>query len=163
MNWYAVNTQPRREEVAELNLRRLGVETFFPRIREERVIRRRREVVTGPLFPGYLFARFDLATSFRAVNYARGVKQVVSFGAVPAPVDEEVLDAIKARLEDGFVRLSPPALRPGQAVRIEEGPLRGLDAVFERELTGRQRVVLLLRALAYDARVVVAAEQIAQL
>ena len=111
MNWYAVNTQPRREEVAELNLRRLGVETFFPRIREERVIRRRREVVTGPLFPGYLFARFDLATSFRAVNYARGVKQVVSFGAVPAPVDEEVLDAI--RRASGFARVDQVFLEFG--------------------------------------------------
>jgi len=45
--------------------------------------------------------------------------------------------------------------RPGQVVRIQEGPLHGLEAIFEREMPGYQRAVLLLRALSYQARVVV--------
>jgi len=45
--------------------------------------------------------------------------------------------------------------RPGQAVRIQEGPLHGLEAIFEREMPSYQRAVLLLRALSYQARVVV--------
>jgi len=39
-------------------------------------------------------------------------------------------------------------------VTIQEGPFNGIEAVFEREMDDQQRVVLLLRTLAYQARVV---------
>jgi len=43
----------------------------------------------------------------------------------------------------------------GQVLRIQEGPMRGIEAVFEREMPGQQRALLLLKTLAYQARVVV--------
>jgi len=52
---------------------------------------------------------------------------------------------------------------PGQKVRIQDGPLQGLEAIFEREMSDRQRVVLLLQSVAYQARVVVHVDQIANL
>jgi transcriptional antiterminator RfaH len=155
MRWYAVSAKPRQEEVAALNLRRLGVETFYPQLREDRVIRRRRQTVVSPLFPGYLFARFDVERHFRAVNFAQGVRRLVTFGAELGRVDPAVIDGIRARMENGYVRLRPAPLAPGQRVRLGSGPLQGLEAVFERETSGGERVVLLLRLLARGARVVV--------
>lgn len=155
MNWYAVNTKPHQEDLAELTLQRLGVETFCPQLKQNKAIGQRRLTVTDPLFPGYLFARFDLDTHYRAVNYARGVRKVVSFGPDPAIVDADMIETIKSRLEDGYVTVQRPLFTPGQAVRIQEGPLEGLEAIFVQEMSDQQRVVLLLQALSYQARVVV--------
>ena len=67
---------------------------------------------------------------------------------------------MKTRLCNGYVSQAPRLLAPGQVVKIQDGPLSGFEAVFEREMPDRQRVVLLLRALAYQARVVVPFEQV---
>lgn len=160
MNWCVVNTKPRQENNARLNLERLGVETFCPRLKQNRIIRRKQRTVIGPLFPGYLFVRFDLAKHYRAVHYTQGVRGVVTFGSAPAMVDEEMIESIKSRLEDGSVVIQPSSLTPGQTVRILEGPLEGLEAIFEREMPAQERVVLLLRALSYQVRVLIDRKQI---
>lgn len=163
MKWYAVKTKPRQETLADLNLQRLGVETFFPQLEQNKLIRRKRQTVIGPLFPGYLFAKLDLDAHYRAATYARGVQKVVAFGSTPAVVEEEIIDALKSRLHDGCVFLPPQKFSPGQAVRIQEGPLGGLDAIFEREMSDHRRVALLLQTLSFRARVIVDMEQVANL
>jgi transcriptional antiterminator RfaH len=155
MSWYAVHTKPRQEILAQDNLKKFGLETFCPLLKQDKLIRRRWQSVTGPLFPGYLFTRFNLEVHYRAVNYSRGVKGVVAFGSVPARVDEAMIESIKSRIHDGCVTVQPPSFTPGQAVRIQEGPFQGLAAVFEQEMDDHQRVVLLLQALSYQARVIV--------
>src|SRR3972149_8465934 len=162
MHWYAVNTKPRQENIAQWNLKRLGVEAFCPQLKQNKVIRRKRQVVVGPLFPGYLFVRFNVDTHYRAVNYAQGVRKLVAFGPVPVVVEDEIIESIKSRLDDGCMTVPVSSLTPGQIVRIHEGPFEGFEAVFEREMSDHQRVVLLLRTLSYQARVVVDREHIAQ-
>lgn len=161
-DWYLVRSRPRQEVVALQSLQRLGVETFLPLIREQRVIRRCRRTVTGPLFPGYLFARFDLETRFRAVNFAHGVRELVAFGDTPAVVPDEMVEAILGRMEDGAVVVRP-SFRPGDRVRVGWGPFEGLEAVFECELSEQQRVVLLFESLSFQARVVVDLAQVVNL
>jgi transcriptional antiterminator RfaH len=155
MNWYAVQTKPRQEEVARLTLQRLGVETFFPKLKQQRLIRRKRQETISPLFPGYLFVRFQVETHYRAVNAGRGIVRVVSFGTTPTVVDESIITSIQQRLENGYVVIHRAPLSPGQIVRIQDGPFQGLEAVFEKAMSDQQRAVLLLRALSYQARVVV--------
>ncbi len=163
MYWYVVQTKPNQENLAQGNLQRFGVEIFNPQLRQNRVIRGRRQTVICPLFPGYLFARFNMDTHYRAVNYAQGVRKLVAFGPVPVTVDEEIIESIKSRCHDGCVTVTPSSFTPGQVVRIQEGPLRGLEAIFEQEMSDHQRAVLLLRALSYQARVVVALEHVVNL
>lgn len=159
--WYVVNTKPHQEGSAELNLRALGVETFFPCVKETKIIRRKRQTVIEPLFPGYFFVRFNVDDQYRAVVYARGIRKLVAFGGNPSIVDETVIDTIKSRLDNGYLTIRQTTLMPGQVVRIKEGPLGGVMAIFEREMSGQQRAVVLLSALAYQARVVVDLDQIA--
>ena len=161
MPWYTVNTKLQHERVAELNLQRLGVETFYPQLKQRKVIRRRAETRIGPLFPGYLFARFQLDTHYRAVTYARGVRNIVTFGTLPATVEDEIIEGIRARLHDGYLTVPAPSFMPGEIIRIQTGPLQGLEAVFVREMSDHERVVLLLRTLTYQARVVLPFEQVA--
>lgn len=153
-HWYAINTKPHQEVVAETSLRQLGVETFCPFLKEGRMIRRKFQEAMSPLFPGYLFAKFSLENGYRGILYARGVKRVVAFGPSPAPVEEGMINGIRARLDNGVLILGS-RFSHGQAVRIHDGLLHGLEAVFEREMKGTQRAVLLLNALSYQARIVV--------
>jgi transcriptional antiterminator RfaH len=163
MHWYVVSTKANHERRAEMNLQRLGVETFNPQWMESKIIRRVRRVVTVPLFPGYLFAKLDLHNQFRAVSFTKGVRRIVAFGSTPAKVDEELIEAIKVRVINGRAITPALMLRAGQMVKIQDGPLGGFHGVFEREMTGQQRAVLLLRTLAYQARVVVPLEQVVNL
>ena len=160
MHWYAVRTKPNQERQAELSVQRVGVETFYPQMKERRVIRRREQMIIGSLFPGYLFARLNMAVHYRAAKYARGVLDLVAFGSIPAIVDDEIIEGMRARLRDGCLTLPAPALTPGEVVRIQAGPLQGLEAVFEREMSDHQRIVLLLRTLTYQARVVLPFQQV---
>ena len=160
MFWYAVKCKPHQERVAELHLKRAGIITFYPQIKEPKIVRRRRQICINALFPGYLFAQFNVEHDYRLVIYSRGVHRVVSFGPTPAVVDEELIQAIKDRLRNGYVTIPEAAFTPGQVVRIQEGPLRGMEAVFERQIPGYQRAVLLLRAISYQAKVVVDLEDI---
>jgi len=162
MDWYLVRSKPRQENIAEMNLHRWDVETFCPQLKQTKRIRGKKRTVITPLFPGYLFSRFDLSTDYRKVAYAHGVLDVVMFGTIPAKVDAETIEAVRARMHEGFVSLSSSKLIPGQTVQIQEGPFEGLLAVFERELTGTQRVALLLKNVSYNARVVIEREWVSQ-
>jgi transcriptional antiterminator RfaH len=154
-NWYAIYTKPCREAVAAMNIGRLGLEVLLPQIKQEKVVWGVTRVVTKPMFPGYLFARFCPATYLHLIQYARGVKQVVSSGRQLLPVTEEIISAIRSRIDqEGYVRLDEP-LNQGDKVVVQEGPLRGLRGLFERELDDRQRVVILLEAIEYQARVLI--------
>ena len=160
MNWHAIHTKPRQEAIARGSLEREVVETFLPKLRRQRTIRRVRRWVTGPLFPGYLFARFDSARSVRLVTYANGVTNIVSFGGKPARVDDAIIAEIRNRAEADVVTIMPPKLRRGDRVEIQAGPFSGLQGVFDREISGQERVVILLDALARGAKFVVDRHQL---
>jgi transcriptional antiterminator RfaH len=159
--WYAVRTKPRCEAFAEVNLQRLGVEVFLPMLMEYKQATMTHRKSATPLFPGYLFVRCAMPAQHRAVCYATGVKHVVSFGAGPSIVDDSIIDSIKGQAVNGVVEIVADRLVPGKAVRIHEGSLCGLDAVFEKKLSGSNRVVLLLKAISYHARVIVDIRQVA--
>ena len=161
--WYAINTKANCEAFAKASLHHLRIEVFLPLLREIKAIHGKGQPVLVPLFPGYLFVRCELPTQYRAVAYAAGVKQFVSFGSGPAVVDEAVIDILTSQLEDGVLERPEHDFRPGQVVRINNGTLNGVEAIFERHVSGAQRAVLLLRALSYHARVVVQTRFIANL
>lgn len=158
--WYAIHTKPRFESLVQTNLQREGIETFFPKLKTKRAIRRQFKWVTGPLFPCYIFARFEISRSNRLVKYANGVTNIVSFGGKPAAVEEAIILAILAHCEQDVVTIQPPTLRSGDAVEIQEGPFRGLQGIFEHELSGSERVSILLECLGKGARVEVSRGQL---
>jgi transcriptional antiterminator RfaH len=154
--WYLIHSKARQEDVAELNLRRLGVETFCPRFRALKLTRSKARGEGEVLFPGYFFIKVDMTTEYRKVTYAHGVLRVVKFGAAPAVVEEEIIDSIRERVHNGFVVLPlPSSLKSGQIVRIHKGPFNGFEAIFEQELNGAQRVALLMKTVAFQGRMVI--------
>ena len=160
MRWYVIRSKPRQERQAEFHLRQLSVETFLPLLRQNKWIRRQEKTVVEPLFPRYLFARFDINDRYRAVNFARGVLTIVKFGLKPAEVSESLIGAIKERLEDGCVTPKTERFEKGQIVQIKGGPLAGLEAVFISEMPDQHRVLLFLKTLGLHAKLTIDSDQV---
>ena len=91
---------------------------------------------------------------YRTVSYCRGVRKIVRFGQAPAEVELGLLDDIRRRLSRQDI--IPIIRRPthGEVVRISHGPLAGVEGIFDSCLSGKERVVVLLRALSYQSRAV---------
>ncbi len=158
LTWYAVRTKPRQEDRAAGNLRTLGIETFSPKIGETCYSEKlgERSLIIKALFPGYMFARFGADEMLHKVNLTRGVSYVVSFGGKPTRLDNEVIAMIQSQMgTDKLVRVGGDLLNYGAKVVIRDGPLKDLVAVFQYEMKGTDRVMLLLRTLNYQARVTV--------
>src|SRR5262245_20883654 len=145
-NWYAVRTHPRQESRVESNLSAMGVETFIPRMKVPRYNYYTDESIhlVKPLFPNYVFARFDLDRLFHPIRFTRGVHSLVSYGTTPALVDSLIITTIQSRMsEDGYVMIGEK-LKPGDEVIIERGPWKNLIGIFERETSDIERVMILL-------------------
>src|SRR5437764_691107 len=125
-NWFAVQAKPFQENLAAASVATLDAEVFLPKIRQTQSICGVERVVTKPLFTGYLFAKFSPIRLQDAVRYARGVLRVVGTSRFPIPLEEQIISAVRERVEaDGFVRLKPAAFQPGDRVCIEDGPWEG--------------------------------------
>ena len=117
----------------------------------------------GPLFPGYLFARFDLQTRYFDIRYLPGVSGFVSAGNDPLVFPVAVIEEIRCRAVEGVIKLQEPVHGRGDKVQIVQGPFRGFDAIFERYLSGAERVAILLSTIeASGLRLVLAASAIAR-
>lgn len=149
--WYVVHTKVRKEQYAEWQLTRRGVETFLPWIIHPSRISL--DDVLQPLFPGYLFARVDLARQYWDVVWAPGVHRLVGFGETPSSIDDGVIDFLRARAGDGGVVRMFPVFREGDRVRIKQGPLAGLVGIIEKPCGGRGRVRVLMELLRRQTRV----------
>jgi transcriptional antiterminator RfaH len=136
---------------------------FLP-IRRTRIPRRGQRIwETSPLFPRYLFAKFDLRERYFDVKYLPGVGGLVSAGAEPLTVPPLVVDEIKRRSVDGIVKPDEDPLKNGDYVRVIEGPFRDFEAIFERYLSSPERVAILLSTLETNGvRVVLPAASVAR-
>jgi len=155
--WFAICTNPKQEDRAYNNLQAWGVECFNPKIKECR-----RNQFTGvvtlipkPLFPRYIFSRFIAKSFLQKVSFTRGVHRVVSFNYKPAPIDDEVIAFLQSRVvNDGFLSVGE-TLKPGDRVRIKDGPWKALVGVIERDVKASERIQILLTAIKYQGRLTI--------
>ena len=157
MHWFCLHTKPQKEvQVASFCTAQLGLETYYPRIRQHRTIRRRRTLVIRPLFPRYLFCRFDPASLFRAVRYAPDIVQIVSRGDIPTVVSPDLIDGLRSWAGNEVDLLTlQPSMRVGDRVEVTNGPLQGLSGTILKEAQERVRVTILLSFLQNGAQLTV--------
>jgi transcription elongation factor/antiterminator RfaH len=150
MNWYVIQTKPKKEEEAKAYLSMKGLEIFNPRTESFTARNGRMVKELKSLFPNYIFGRFDLEQDYTLVRWARGVKGMVRFGGYPVPVSVEAVELIKKRADaDGIVRKTRD-FQPSDMVRIKSGPLRDLLGIFERWVSDSERVRILLNLIGYQ-------------
>jgi transcription antitermination factor NusG len=154
MQWYALRSKPRKEEVVWRQLHNQGYEVFYPRLRVQPVNPRSRKV--KPYFPGYLFVYVDLDevghSVFQWMPHSIGL---VAFGNEPAGVPENLILAIRKRVEEIAAAGGEVfhGLQPGDTVQISDGPFRGYEAIFDARLPGNERVRVLLELIGNQRRV----------
>ena len=163
LQWYVVQTHPHAEAKAEAHLRRQGFQTYLPKYRKLRRHARRSDEILAPFFPCYLFVALDTARQgWRAVQSTLGVSRLISFGNTPAAMYDGVIETIREReAEDGCIHIrQPPAFAPGEAIRVENGPLQSCMGFFDA-ITDNERVAILLNMLGRKTRVVLNMSSIA--
>jgi transcriptional antiterminator RfaH len=146
MNWYVVYTKPKCEDSAARLLGNAGIETLCPKIRVRKRTRGKYSEVTEQLFPSYIFAFFDRERQSHMIRYTRGVKYIVGKES-PLIVHQEIIDTIKERMEGDIVVPVPEDISRGERVLIKEGPFKDFYGIFERDIPGRERSMILLEAL----------------
>jgi transcriptional antiterminator RfaH len=151
--WYVIQTKPKKEEEAESYLSTRGVEMFNPLMETFALRNGGMNKELKPLFPGYIFGKFDLEQNYPLVRWARGVKKILGFGSYPTPISEEIIEIIKGRTDtQGIVRVKYH-FEPNDVVRIKTGPLKDLLGIFERWLSNSERVKILLNLIGYQPAV----------
>ena len=162
MKWYAIRTKVNREKDVEKRLTDFKLEVFLPWMRTRRRIGSRFHWVLAPLFPGYVFCRLDMVVSGKAARYSPGVKDFLTFGSRIAEVSDDIIQTLRGRCPGGIAEIDPVSAKPGDVVRISEGPFAGLEAIFEQKLKGSERVAVLLEILGRQTRIVLPSETIAK-
>ena len=146
-HWFALYTKPKMEYKVSEILTSRGIETYLPAMylsREDR-----RKAAPPPFFPRYLFARLNpTSPDFIATRWTPGLIKMVGFGSKMATVPDEVIALLKERLAElektGY---HEEKFKHGERVRIKTGPLRDLEAIFDRSLSASGRVRVLLNIL----------------
>jgi transcription antitermination factor NusG len=100
----------------------------------------RMKEIEQPLFPGYLFCRFDL-NSRGPLLMTPGVRQIVGIGRTAMAVEEHEVEAIRLAIESGLPSQPWPYLQVGQRVRVNHGSMNNLEGILIN-FKGSNRVIL---------------------
>ena len=158
--WYLLRTKAGEERRAQAQLSRLVADVLSP-LMKVRVRRWGRMVDSvGPLFPCYLFARFDLEREYGQVRYPRGIRDIPRFGAQPAVVPEWIVGELRQRCTGGPLELPKRMLVTHERVMVIDGPFREFEGIFERYLSGQERVAILFSMMGAGARAVLPARMV---
>ena len=143
--WFAVRAARGREKVVASQLAYKGYEEFLPLYKSKRRWSDRIKQFELPLFPGYLFCRFDWNDRL-PILMTPGVKLILGIGKTPAPVSDVEIEALRRVVASGAVAEPHEYLSVGQTVRIAEGALAGVEGILLK-VKNSWRVVLSVELL----------------
>jgi transcription antitermination factor NusG len=138
--WFALQVNSRKENWISALLVGQGYECFLPKYESVRQWSDRRKEIASPLFPGYLFCRFNPLERLPILK-TPGVIQIVGCNRNPVPIDKQEIQAIQRMIESSFAGQPWPYLEVGERVRIQSGALSGLEGILV-SLKGNYRLVL---------------------
>lgn len=151
-HWYVLHSKPNAEYQLTTALQERGIQSYLPQIEVREAKRGRKR---KPFFPCYLFAKINFEeVGLSLIQWTPGLRRIVAFDGQPVPLDDEVIALIQHKLEEANLtdeQVTHP-FQPGDPVRITEGPLQGLQAIFEGPTTAAERVQVLLNFLGQVSR-----------
>jgi transcriptional antiterminator RfaH len=142
--WYLVQSLVGREAGAEFQLAAQQYRVFLPSVTKTTRHARQFRVVRAPMFAGYLFVILDLSRDrWRPINGTFGVSRIVTWDDQPSPVPVGLVEAMLDRTDPSGETHFTHTYRPGDSVRIMEGPFSRLLGTLDRlGPDGRVRVLL---------------------
>lgn len=158
LQWYAVRVRSQHEDMVARHLRVRGLEAFLPVYRSQHRWSDRFKEVELPLFPGYVFCQFEPANRLPVLTVP-GVVHLVGAGKKPLPIDESEMVALQAATRSGLPTQPWPFLEIGQMVRIECGPLCGIEGIL-LGFRNHRRLVLSITLLQRSVAVEINGEEV---
>jgi transcription antitermination factor NusG len=150
--WFALRVKPRFEKSVSTSARNKGYEEFLPLYQCRRRWSDRFQSVELPLFPGYVFCQLNPEFRLPLLTIP-GALHFIGIGRVPVPIENEEIAALQVAMRSGLWAEPWPFLNVGQRVRLEEGPLAGLEGLLI-EVRKKQRLIvsvtLLKRSVAVE-------------
>ena len=152
LRWYVVQSKPREELRAEYFLKEKGLEVYVP-LMEVAITRGFRSVMQKkPLFPSYLFCRFDPEISLGYVRWTKGVVKILPESISPISVENHLITSLcNLGQKDGIIRNKP--LKKKDGIRISKGFMKDVLGIFEHWTSDQGRVRVLLNFISYQASV----------
>jgi len=150
--WYALHVRARFEKHVQAHLQDKGYEVLLPTYESKRRWSDRVKILSLPLFPNYVFCRFNVNERL-PILITPGVNFIVGVGRSPVAVDQSEISSIHHVLSSGLAARPWPYLNIGETVRIANGPLEGLSGIIVRE-KGEDRLIvsvsLLMRSVSVE-------------
>jgi transcription antitermination factor NusG len=157
--WYALTVKHQHEVAARSALEYKGFEALAPTYRARRRWSDRVKEIDLPLFAGYVFCRFEFTERIK-VMAAPGVAKVVEFGGTPAEISESEIAALRIAVASKLPVRPWPYLQAGDRVRVERGPLRGVEGTLLREERDCLQLVIGIEMLQRSLAVEVEADMV---
>jgi transcription antitermination factor NusG len=148
-NWYVINTKPKKEFQVEKMFTEGGFKYYNPVYKQDDRVR--------PFFPGYGFLVFNFPDQYHIVKYTRGIRRVVGNREGPIPIPDQVIQELKSREVGGLIELEKHGLEPkvGDKIEVAEGPLKGIKGIFLKEISDKERVMILLSYVSYQGQLLI--------
>ena len=142
--WYIAKVKARKENGVKSFLSQWGVEVFQPRV----VQTGHAGAVLTPLFPTYLFVYLDPESSiWPLVRWAPGMRYFLYHDSELACVPQTLIDYLHQRVNHWNERRGSHYLRHGDKVIVIDGPIAGLEGIFQRNVPSRERCRILLELM----------------
>lgn len=146
--WYLLYCKRGEQLRAKTHLENQGVECYYPEVTVEKILRGKRQSVKEPLFPCYMFVRFDfeIGPTFTTVRSTRGVADFVRFGSQPKELQGDLIYELKQMdtSEQSLAASKVPA--QGQVMKVTGGQFSGIDAIYQ-EADGETRSLMLIKLI----------------
>jgi len=140
VRWNALHTRYQHERRVEAMLCAKGFETFLPVYDTFHKWKDRTKKLSEALFPGYLFVA-DANERRLQVMTTPGVCAIVSVAGTPATIPEHEIEAIRKCVSDAGKVEPHPYLHWGDVVRVQHGPLSGVEGILVRKKDSCRLVV----------------------
>jgi transcription antitermination factor NusG len=143
--WYVLRVKTNREKSTAYLLRQKGYIDFLPLHTQSRRWSDRLKEMQLPLFPGYVFCRFDPRHRLPILT-TPGVLHAVGIGGMPEPVNESEIAALQVAVASGRLLQPWPFLKIGERVIIQHGPLRQMEGILS-EVRGDRKLIISITLL----------------
>lgn len=142
---YAVKVRSRMEGVISGALKQKGFDVLLPTYTDRRRYSDRVKSVSRALFPGYVFVRTEMRELLPLIT-TEGVSYIVKSGNAPHPLPQQEVAAIESLCRMTAACSPCENFHVGQKVRIESGPLHGLEGILAR-IGNNERLVISISSI----------------
>ncbi|MDB9918985.1 KOW motif-containing protein [Amylibacter sp.] len=142
--WFILQFKSNSHHLAAKNLNRQGFETFLP-LHDTTSRRLSRFVNTSkPLFPGYMFIKFDRTESeWHKINSTYGVSRIITFNSILKSIPTIFVDHLLKRYDLSGKLIPMQKLKKGDHVTVLKGPFANFIATVEK-YEADQRIWILM-------------------